>query len=152
MGNPEDFPLWIVLNIVILSVADLTHIESATDEDMVYGIDRQAELFKSTTWKGIKMIAENNPILTESSKTPYTYDADEMARQRSQARAENLAHERAINNKIVKLIEENAALIAENQALAAEHQALAAERQALATEKQTLAAEIERLRAQIGGA
>ena len=155
LGNPEDSPLWINLNIVILSVADLTHIESATDADMVYGIDRQAELFKSTTWKGIKMIAENTHILTESSKPPYTYDADEMARQRSQARAENLAHERAINNKIVKLIEENAALIAEKQswiaekqalvaekqALVAEHQTLAAERQAMATEKQTLATE-----------
>ena len=93
------------LNIVIYSVADLTHIDLTTYEDKVYGIDRQTELFKSTTWKEIKMIAENNPILTESSKTPYTYDADEMARRRSQARAENLAHERAVNNKIVKLIE-----------------------------------------------
>lgn len=106
------------LNIVIYSVADLTHIDLTTYEDKVYGIDRQTELFKSTTWKGIKMISENNPILTKSSKTPYTYDADEMARQRSQAKAENLAHERAVNNKIGKLIEEKATLIAENQALA----------------------------------
>ena len=116
-------------------MVDLTHIELATDEDGAYGIDRWARLFKSTTWEEIKMIAENNPILTEASETLYTYNADEIARQRSQARAEYLAHERAVNNRLAKLSEENAALAAKNQVLA--------------TEKQTMAAENERLRAKL---
>ena len=126
----------------ILSVVDLTHIELATDEDKAYGIDRWAKLFKSTTWEEITMIAENNPILTEASETLYTYNADEMARQRSQARAEYLAHERAVNNRLAKLSEENATLVSEIQALAAE-------KQALAVENQAMAAEIERLCAQL---
>ena len=74
------------------------------------------------------MIAENNPILTEASERLYTYNADEAARQKSQARAEYLAHERAINNRLAKLSEENAILV---------------------SEKQSMAAEIERLRAQL---
>ena len=116
-------------------MVDLTHIELATDEDKAYSVDRWAKLFKSTTWEEIRMIAENNPILTEASETLYTYNADEMARQRSQARAEYLAHERAVNNKLAKLSEENAVLVSEKQEWA--------------TEKQAMAAEIERLRARL---
>lgn len=118
-----------------LGVVDLTHIELATDEDRAYGIDRWARLFKSTTWEEIKMIAENNSILTEASETLYTYNADEAARQKSQARAEYLAHERAINNRMAKLLEENAVLITEKQTWDAE--------------KQILTSEIELLRAQV---
>ena len=95
------------------------------------------------------MIAENNPILTEASEKLYTYNADEIARQRSQARAEYLAHERAVNNRLAKLSEENAALVSEKQEWDAEKQAMAAKNQALTTEKQTMAAEIERLRARL---
>ena len=111
----------------ILSVVDLTHTELATDEDKAYGIDRRARLFKSTTWEEIRMIAENNPILTEASEKLYTYNADEAARQRSQARAEYLAHERAVNKKLAKLSEENAVLVSEKQVLTTENQAMAAE-------------------------
>lgn len=93
------------------------------------------------------MIAENNPILTEASETLYTYNADEIARQRSQARAEYIAHERAINNKLAKLSEENAALATENQTLTTEKQIWTTEKQAWSVEKQTMVAEIERLRA-----
>ena len=155
---PEFYATYKLLNIknqhlysdkFILSVVDLTHIELATDEDKAYGIDCWARLFKSTTWEEIRMIAENNPILTEASEKLYTYNADEAARQRSQARAEYLAHERAINSRLAKLSEENAVLVSEKQALAAENQAMAAENQALTTEKQAMIAEIEHLRAQL---
>ena len=108
-------------------MVDLTHIELATDEDKAYGIDRWARLFKSTTGEEIKMIAENNPILTEASETLYTYNADEVARQRSQARAEYLAHERAVNNRLAKLSEENAVLVSEKQAMATEIERLRAQ-------------------------
>lgn len=108
-------------------MVDLTHIELATDEDRAYGIDRWARLFKSTTWEEIKMIAENNPILTEASEKLYTYNADEMTRQRSQARAEYIAHEKAVNNRMTKLFEEIAVLTAEKQTWDAERQTLTAE-------------------------
>ena len=155
---PEFYATYKLLNIknqhlysdkFILSVVDLTHIELATDEDRAYGIDRWAKLFKSTTWEEIKVIAENNPILIEASEKLYTYNADEAARQRSQARAEYLAHERAVNNKLARLSEENAALISENQVIVSENQTLTAEKQEWAAEKQALAVEIERLRAQL---
>lgn len=91
------------------------------------------------------MIAENNPVLTEASEALYAYNADELTRQRSQARAEYIAHERAVNNRLAKLTEENEALVSENQTLTAE-------KQTLTTEKQSMAAEIERLRAQLSEA
>ena len=118
-----------------LSVIDLTHIELATDEDKIYGIDRWAKLLKSTTWEELKMIAKNNPILTDASETLFILNSDDAERRRSQARAEFIAHEKALNNLLARVTEENVALTAEKQALVAE--------------KQTLSAEIERLRAQL---
>ena len=50
-----------------------------------------------------------------------------MTRQRNQVRAEYLAHERAVNNKLAKLSEENATLVSEVQALAAEIERLRAQ-------------------------
>ena len=141
---PEFYATYKLLNIknqhlysdkFVLSVVDLTHIELATDEDKAHGIDRWARLFKSTTWEEIRMIAENNPILTEASETLYTYNADEIARQRSQARAEYIAHERAVNKKL----SENAKEIA----------TLTSEKQEWVAEKQAMAAEIEQLRARL---
>ena len=88
------------------------------------------------------MIAENNPILTEASEKLYTYNADEAARQRSQARAEYLEHERAVNNRLAKLSEENAVLVSEKQEWDAE-------KQAMTVENQAMAAEIEQLRARL---
>ena len=119
----------------ILSVIDLTHIELATDEDMAYSIDRWAKLFKSTTWEELKMIAGNNPVLTDASETLFTFNSDEAERRRSQARKEFIAHEKALNKKLAESAEEIAALTAEKQSWAAE--------------KQTMAAEIKRLRAQL---
>lgn len=60
----------------------------------------------------------------------------------SEARAEYIAHERAVNNRLAKLTKENEALVSENQTLTAENQTLTAE-------NQVLAAEIEHLRAQL---
>ena len=115
---PEFYATYKLLNIknqqlysdkFILSVADLTHIELATDENKAYGIDRWARLFKSTTWEEIKMIAENNPIMTEASETLYAYNADEIARQRKQARSEYTEHERAVANRLAAEIKRRSA-------------------------------------------
>ena len=95
------------------------------------------------------MIAENNPILTEASEKLYTYNADEMTRQRSQARAEYIAHEKAVNNRMTKLFEEIAVLTAEKQTWDAERQTLTAEKQTWDAERQTLTAEIEFLRSKV---
>ena len=65
----------------ILSVVDLSHIELATDEDKSYGIDRWARLFKAKTWEELKMIAGNDPALTDASESLFRLNADEMERQ-----------------------------------------------------------------------
>lgn len=72
------------------------------------------------------MNGNNNPIFSDTSNFVFILntDAEELARQHSQARAEYIAHEKAVNNKLSKLIEENAALLAERQALLAERQAV----------------------------
>ena len=111
----------------ILSVVDLTHIELATDEDKAHGIDQWARLFKSTTWEEIKMIAGNNPVLTDASETLFTYNSDEAERRRSQARKEFIAHEKALNKKLSESADKIAALTAENQAMATEIEHLRAQ-------------------------
>lgn len=66
---------------LILRVIDLAHIDLATEEDQVYGIDRWARLFKASTWEELKMIAKNSQVLTEASKALYQLNADEIMRQ-----------------------------------------------------------------------
>lgn len=53
----------------VLSVVNLNQIELATEEDRKYGIDRWAQLFKSTTWEAIKMLAEKNEYLSDAAET-----------------------------------------------------------------------------------
>lgn len=141
---PEFYATYKLLNIknqhlysdkFTLGVVDLTHIELATGEDKTYGIDRWARLFKSTTWEELKMIAKNNPDMTDASETLFILNSDDAERRRSQARAEFIAHEKALNRKL----SENAAEIA----------ALTSEKQAWSAEKQALVSEIDRLRAKL---
>ena len=81
-------------------MVDLTHIELATNEDIAYGIDLWAKLFKATTWEEIKMIAKNNPVIVDACESLYILNADEIARQRSRAREDAIARENALNQMI----------------------------------------------------
>ena len=54
-----------------LSVLDLTHIELATKEDKLHGIDYWASLFKATTWEELKMLSKSNEYLREAVSTAY---------------------------------------------------------------------------------
>lgn len=51
-----------------LSVADLGHIELATESDKAYGIDKWAALFRSISWEEILMTAKNDEYLMEATK------------------------------------------------------------------------------------
>ena len=90
-----------------LRVVDLSHIELATEEDRAYGIDLWARLFKSKTWEELKMIANDNPALTEVSESLYVLNADEMEREFARARAER----EAFDNYYTKKTAEQAAQI-----------------------------------------
>ncbi len=104
----------------ILSVVDLSHIELATDEDKSYGIDRWARLFKAKTWEELKMIAGNDPALTDASESLFRLNADEMERQYARARAEREAYENYINRRLAEVTAENETLTAELERLRAE--------------------------------
>jgi len=52
-----------------LYVLDLSQIDLATEEDCFWQVDEWAKLFKATTWEEIKMIADKNEYLTETSNT-----------------------------------------------------------------------------------
>ena len=106
---PEFYATYKLLNIknqhlysdkFTLCVVDLTHIELATNEDIAYGIDLWAKLFKATTWEEIKMIAKNNPVIVDACESLYILNADEIARQRSRAREDAIARENALNQMI----------------------------------------------------
>ena len=100
-----------------LYVLDLSQIDLATKEDCFWQVEEWAKLFKATTWEEIKMIANKNEYLTETSNTLCDLYADRNVRERCLDRIEyNLRmkrYEDAIKEKdaiIRKLIEENAKL------------------------------------------
>ncbi len=108
-----------------ISVLELNQIELATEEDQTYRIDYWARLFKATTWKELKALAEQNPIFTEAARTAVVLSEDEKIRLQCEARED---YYRRVGWKD-KLIEE-----------------LTSEKQQWASEKQELASEIQRLR------
>ena len=98
-----------------ISVVDLTHIDLATDEDKLYGIDHWARLFKSRTWEDLKMLAENNPIIDEAASTIYSISQDSILLEQIRARDEAIAHE----NYLRKQMEEH--IRARDEAIAHEN-------------------------------
>ena len=98
-----------------ISVVDLTHIDLATDEDKLFGIDHWANLFKSRTWEELKVLAENNPIIDEAASTIYSISQDNILLEQIRARDEAIAHE----NYLRKQVEEH--IRARDEAIAHEN-------------------------------
>ena len=97
-----------------ISVVDLTHIDLATDEDKLFGIDHWANLFKSRTWEDLKMLAENNPIIDEAASTIYSISQDDILLEQIRARDEAIAHENYVRKQMEqkdKQLAEDALLI-----------------------------------------
>ncbi len=82
-----------------LCVVDLSHIELATEEDVSCGVDRWARLFKARTWEELKMIAKDNPAMTQAAENLYVLNTDEQARARARARQEAIIHEKAMQQR-----------------------------------------------------
>lgn len=124
--RPEFYATYRLLNLkdhfeysdkLTLSVVDLKHIELATDADKAYGIDKWAALFRSISWEEILMTAKNDEYLMEATKTLYNLNADDMVRQRCQARMDAELQEQYLLKKIDTLTAENAAKDAEIESL-----------------------------------
>ena len=71
-----------------LYVLDLSQIDLATEDDCFWQIEEWAKLFKATTWEEIKMIADKNEYLTETSNTLCDLYADRNVRERCLDRIE----------------------------------------------------------------
>lgn len=139
--SPEFYATYCLMNVkshkiysdkLRISVLELNQIGLATEEDRTYRIDYWARLFKATTWKELKSLAEQNPIFTEAAKTAVVLSKDEKIRLQCEARED---YYRRVGWKD-KLIEQ----------LTSEKQQWTSEKQQLTSEKQQLASEIQRLR------
>ena len=84
----------------------------------------QATFNYTKSWEGILMTAKNDEYLMEATKTLYNLNADDMVRQRCQARMDAELQEQYLLKKIDTLTTENDKLTADNAAKDAEIEAL----------------------------
>ena len=96
-------------------VLDLSKADLATQDDCFWGINKWAKLFKATTWEELKMIADKNEYLTETSNTLCDLYADRNVKERCLDRIEyNLRMKRYEN--LGKTLEEKDKELAEKDA------------------------------------
>ena len=100
-----------------IHVIDLSCIDLATEEDLHYGIDRWAKLFKTKTWEDLRMITKNNETMQKAADSLYQLNSDAVARQCAQSRADAAYWEAIKNNKLHYLEETNAQLQSANTEL-----------------------------------
>lgn len=154
--HPEFYATYRLLNLkdhfeysdkLTLSVVDLKHIELATEADKAYGIDKWAALFRSISWEEILMTAKNDEYLMEATKTLYNLNADDMVRQRCQARMDAELQEQYLLKKIDTLTTDNDKLTADNDKLTADNDKLTADNAAKDAEIETLKKKLAELQA-----
>ena len=97
-----------------VGVVDLSHIELATDEDKLYGIDHWASLFKAGTWEELKAMAKENVAYEEAARTMFRLSSDEHIREQCRRREEYYqqirTYERDLADKDALIAEQNAKL------------------------------------------
>ena len=151
---PEFFATYRLMNVkshkiysdkLRLSVLDLKQIELATEEDKSYNIDYWARLFKATTWKELRKMAEQYPIFNEAARTAAVLSEDEKIRQQCEAREDYYRSVGWMNDEITQLNSERQRLNSENQQLTSKNQQLNSENQQLNSENQQLNSENQQL-------
>ena len=90
-----------------LSVVNLSQINLATEEDIAYGIDHWARLFKAKTWEEIKMLAKDNEYLEAAANSLFEANEERMVRERCIARRLAERRERTLERDIKRLKESN---------------------------------------------
>lgn len=135
-----------------MSVIELNHIELATEEDRLYGVDKWAAFFKLETWEELKAMAATNQYMQSAADTIFELSSDKNIRDLCRRRAEYEADERR-NARNVVTIQKQEAIIAEKESIIAEKESIIAEmKSALSETESTLAhekAEKERLLAEL---
>lgn len=122
-----------------LNVLCLKETKLATEEDKLWQIDTWAKLFAAKTWRDIKMIAQNNDILTAATKSLFEYNADDLIRQRCRAREEAERHERTLLKEIA---DRDQTISEQDQTITKQDQTITEQKQALA-EKDAYIQELE---------
>lgn len=137
---PEFYATYKLLNVknhkvyndkFILSVLSLKQIELATQEDKDWQIDIWAKFFAAKTWRDIKMLAENNEILTSATESLYKYNSDWLVREQCRAREDFERHQRLTQEEIA----EKDNTIAEQNVTIAKQNAVIEEKDAVIEEK-----------------
>lgn len=100
-----------------LSVLDLTQINLATEEDKFYKIDHWANLFKSTTWEELKMLAKSDKYLQEAADSIYELTQEEKIRQQCEAREDYYRRTVGRERMLKEALEKNQQLSDENEHL-----------------------------------
>lgn len=80
------------------------------------------------------MIAKNSPALSEATESLYMLNADDITRQRCQARKEYIIHQNAINQKLEAQDKKIKALSSKYESASAEIKTLSSENERLRTE------------------
>lgn len=91
------------------------------------------------------MLAEKNDKLHEASEALYVMNAEQMIRERCQAREDFYRIQLGMQREVDKATAKYNAAVAEKEALASENKTLVAEKEALTSEKEALASEKEAL-------
>ena len=81
-----------------LHVLQLNKGKYATEEDKSSGIYHWAMLFKATTWKELKTLAQKQAALQSTIETMYRFTADDYTREEIRAREEELRVQRTIES------------------------------------------------------
>lgn len=140
--HPEFYATYMMQNIknhhlfsskIRIGVVNLNHIELATEEDILYGLDKWVALFKSKTWEELKMIANEKPELLAASESLYNYNHEETIRWQCYAREEYRRNQNTIERDRKRLAEAEQ-LLAEKDAILAEKDAYIKELEAKAAQ------------------
>lgn len=86
----------------MLNVLSLNQIELATEEDIYWGIDTWARVFKAKTWEELKMLANNNDLLMSAANSIFELNTDELIREQCRAREEYERHERTMQRTLAE--------------------------------------------------
>lgn len=79
-------------------------------EDIAYGIDHWARLFKAKTWEELKMLAKDNEYLEAAANSLFEANEERMVRERCIARRLAERRERTLERDIKLLKESNTKL------------------------------------------
>ena len=128
-----------------LRVLELKQINLATEADRERGLVRWASLFKATTWKEIKMLADGNPTFGKVAQELYKSNGDEMTRYACQMREEYEFQMRRIDKRIEDAETANKQLKGTIVSLKGENTSLKGENTFLKDENISLKEEVNRL-------